>query len=332
MLNSEADKTLLLLPALLHTLRVVVQSAGADSRAEYEPLQLVCDAIDAATRAVEPAAQLADAAVPAAVAGAAVGNTSLQLAARDPHSLVSAPGGALRGACAQPAEPSGGLKPATEEQLRIVDLVMAGTHNVVVSAVAGSGKTTTTLHVAKRVRMSACVHSCCGQRCHAAGSEARACGGRSPVQAQQAGLRVLLLTYNKRLKEEVRAKTKELGLKEALEVHNYHAFGVKYYDEECKHDLGRVVADRVPPQKPFRYDIIIVDEAQDITLSLFAFLRKVLLDNGGGGAACRMIFLGDPRQTIFQARMLHARARACAHPTHLAVSANLYVMLAVHGS
>lgn len=75
----------------------------------------------------------------------------------------------------------------SEEQRRIVEKLNQG-YNVAVNSVAGSGKTTTSLHVAR------------------------------------GGQRTLLLTYNARLKDETRVKAKAAGLVN-MEVHSFHAFG-----------------------------------------------------------------------------------------------------------
>jgi hypothetical protein len=77
--------------------------------------------------------------------------------------------------------------PPSPEQLAIAASVGGG-FSVVVDAVAGSGKTTTVLHIA----------------------------------AASPGKRILLLTYNARLKTETRRRA--AGLKN-LEVHSYHSFG-----------------------------------------------------------------------------------------------------------
>jgi hypothetical protein len=49
--------------------------------------------------------------------------------------------------------------------------------------------------------------------------------------------KILMLTYNSKLKEEVRLKKDELGLKN-LEVHSYHSLYYKYYSKECSIDAG----------------------------------------------------------------------------------------------
>lgn len=126
----------------------------------------------------------------------------------------------------------------------MIDALAAGV-NVVVASVAGSGKTSTCL-------------------CFA-----RAC----PTS------RVLLLTYNARLKEESRVRVAEAGLGEAVEVHSYNSLGYRYYHDSCSRDLVSVVRENFPLQSslpPFTH--ILIDEAQDVTPTIFAFLVKFLSD------------------------------------------------------
>jgi len=87
----------------------------------------------------------------------------------------------------------------SEEQRKIIRALQ--THNVVVDAVAGSGKTTTVLGI-----------------------------GQTYIK-----MNILLLTYNSRLKQECRDKFKLLGV-ENVKVHNYHSFFVEFYDEICHTD------------------------------------------------------------------------------------------------
>ena len=74
--------------------------------------------------------------------------------------------------------------------------------NVIVDSCAGSGKTTTVLHLAKAMPQK----------------------------------NMLLLTYNSRLKEETRGSVKSLDLSN-LECHSYHACCQKYFSKEpCLND------------------------------------------------------------------------------------------------
>jgi len=83
------------------------------------------------------------------------------------------------------------LPPISEEQNVIVQNIEK--NNVVVDAVAGSGKTTAALYIAKTY----------------------------PKKS------ILLLTYNKKLRLETKEKIKKYQIQK-LEVHTFHSFCVKY--------------------------------------------------------------------------------------------------------
>ncbi len=135
-------------------------------------------------------------------------------------------------------------QPSAEQQL-ILSSVLDG-HNIKVSAVAGSGKTTTMLLICKALADSK---------------------------------RVLALTYNARLKDEMRAKIDKLGLRNA-EAHSYHAFFVRYYGAKCCTDNG--IMDTInrdeKPRTSFRFGCVIVDEVQDMTPLYFKAVKKLIKD------------------------------------------------------
>lgn len=140
------------------------------------------------------------------------------------------------------------LPTASEEQLDIIECVKNGL-NVQVEAVAGSGKTTCMLHIS---RVSGSKH-------------------------------ILILTYNARLKDETRAKIGMLGLTN-VEAHSYHAFCVKYYSPACFTDKGilDVLQRDTPPSRDFWFDLIMVDEVQDMTPTYFKLLKKIIRDSRYG--------------------------------------------------
>lgn len=137
------------------------------------------------------------------------------------------------------------LTPLSIEQSKIVESVK-NNNNVIVSSVAGSGKTTTSLHI--------CSHL--------------------------PNKKVLLLTYNSRLKIESRTKVKLLGLKN-VEVHSYNAFCVKYYTEQGFRSQGLkdAINTNMKSRYPMAFDLIILDEQQDMTPVFYNFVCKILNDN-----------------------------------------------------
>ena len=153
------------------------------------------------------------------------------------------------------------LPECSEEQLDIIHQL--NNHNVVVDSVAGSGKTTCALHIAREFSKSS----------------------------------ILLLTYNAKLKIETRNKTKELEI-DNLEVHSYHSFGVKYYDRKCFTDtqIIKILKKKTEPLKVFGYDIVILDEAQDVTPLYFELVCKIFMENKNMAKIC---VVGDRNQSIY---------------------------------
>lgn len=79
--------------------------------------------------------------------------------------------------------------------------------------------------------------------------------------------------------------------------------GVKYYSDACRNDIGlrRVTEDNTPPKTRLpQYEIIIIDEAQDIHITLFAFVVKILRDQlTKFNLAPKFLFIGDENQCVF---------------------------------
>lgn len=162
------------------------------------------------------------------------------------------------------------LPPISHEQQLAINNIKQG-YNIKVDSVAGSGKTTTILHLSDQNRDK----------------------------------NILLLTYNKKLKLETQEKRDKLELFN-LEVHSYHAFGVKYYYHKCHIDSGiiKVIENNYEPKTEFKYDIIILDEAQDITDSLYKFVRKIYNDNN---TEAQIAIIGDKYQSIYKFRKADER-------------------------
>ena len=149
--------------------------------------------------------------------------------------------------------------PLSSEQARIVAASLEA--NVIVDAVAGSGKTTTLLSIV------------------AARPEAQ----------------FLLLTYNARLRRETSERTRNLGLGN-VQVHTYHSFVTMALGETVRNDieLNRAIE---RPWRARRVDVLIVDECQDMTTLLYKVVCRVRRDCMDERA--RIVLLGDVRQCIF---------------------------------
>ena len=151
------------------------------------------------------------------------------------------------------------IEPSSEQRL-ILDSVAGA--NVCVNAVAGSGKTTTSLHIIR----------------------------------QEADKQILVLTYNARLKIETREKLEKYEMENA-ECHSYHSFGAKYYDQKCYTDirLYNIIHNDLRSVR-FSYDIIIVDEAQDVTDLYFELINMIVCSND---KAPQFVVMGDINQSIY---------------------------------
>ncbi|MEX0598393.1 MAG: UvrD-helicase domain-containing protein, partial [Candidatus Paceibacterota bacterium] len=171
------------------------------------------------------------------------------------------------------------VKPS-EEQHKIIQTIIQG-RNCVVDAVAGSGKTTTVLLLAI---------ACPNQK-------------------------ILQLTYNKDLKLDVREKARYYGIKN-LEVQNFNSLIVNYYDRNGSTDksMRTVIATNA---KPFReipkYDIIVVDETQDMKELYFELINKLKLDMKQTPKMPTYLIMGDHNQAIYEFMQADLRYLTCGH-------------------
>ena len=140
----------------------------------------------------------------------------------------------------------------SSEQQKIIDNI--ANHNIIVDAVAGSGKTSTVIGL-----------------------------------AIQSSKRILQITYNAALKFEVREKSHGL-----FTVETYHSLGFNNYgfgknDEE----LLKIFDRKIKTKKC--YDIIVIDEAQDMTQLYFRVITKFMHDINFKG---KLLIMGDTQQAI----------------------------------
>ena len=157
-------------------------------------------------------------------------------------------------------------KPSVEQQL-VVDTVKVG-KNVVVDAVAGSGKTTTVLSIAVAI----------------------------PDK------KIVQITFNSQLKCEVRTKAIKLGLNN-LKVHTYHSLATSFYDRTAHTDarIISILQGKVSPyvaRESDRVDVLIIDEAQDMTLLYYRLVNKFIRDIAGIGV--QLVILGDRFQGVYE--------------------------------
>lgn len=149
------------------------------------------------------------------------------------------------------------MEPSTEQKTIITSFLDG--KSVACNAVAGSGKTTTMLMLAKEL----------------------------PSECK-----ILLLTYNKRLRFEVQAK---IGEDSNVDPHTYHSFAVKYLDYNAHTDKG--IKDGLEKRsfKEFAYDYLFVDEIQDMTPLYYELVWKIIVNAG----IKQLFMVGDIGQCIY---------------------------------
>ena len=157
----------------------------------------------------------------------------------------------------------------TDEQKEIVESLSHS--NVIVNAVAGSGKTTTILFLAKAY----------------------------PEKE------IMLITYNAKLRLETRRRCAEMELTN-IEVHTYHSFCRKFYHNQCKTDteIRETLTKNKGALYDFLFDILVLDEVQDMTLLYYRFVNKIIKDipreKKERGDDVYFCLLGDVGQSIFE--------------------------------
>ena len=147
----------------------------------------------------------------------------------------------------------------TDEQQKLIELARAG-KNVLVDACIGSGKTTA-------------IQALCDEF-H--------------------GKRILYLTYNTLLKLDAKNKINNQG----ATVTNYHGY---VYSVLLRNDIRVGVSDllqtfnRIKPSLPAKFDLIVLDEYQDIDQEISELLLYIKSQNPGA----QIIAVGDMQQKIY---------------------------------
>lgn len=149
-------------------------------------------------------------------------------------------------------------KELEKSQNRIAE-ELGKSYNVSVDSVSGSGKTTSILKIEKTF----------------------------PNE------NILVLTYNKMLKNETQ---KRLTSNTSIEAKTYHSFACKYI-EHSKNDneLTKAVYE-CKPKKNFMYKCIVIDEAQDMNPLYNMLVNKILLYSKNYPLLC---VIGDKKQCIY---------------------------------
>jgi superfamily I DNA/RNA helicase len=156
------------------------------------------------------------------------------------------------------------MQEPSEEQQIIIDYVKEG-YNILVRAVAGSGKSTTVLSLAKQLTEK----------------------------------NILQLAYNSSLRIDIKEKVSVLQLQN-IKVHTFHSLAVKYYLPSASTDSGirYILYNKLQPRQAIpKLDILVIDENQDLTELYFHFVVKFLCDMG---SPIQLIVLGDELQCLYE--------------------------------
>lgn len=120
--------------------------------------------------------------------------------------------------------------------------------------------------------------------------------------------KVVLVAFNSMLKQSTR-QLKEINGLENMEVHTFHSACLEYYGEFDAAGVFLVNEQdrRLLDGKKLSFDILIIDEAQDVRPLLFQLACKLLRDNAN--RAAQMVVVGDTRQAVYEVR----GGGRCAH-------------------
>lgn len=150
----------------------------------------------------------------------------------------------------------------SEEQMKVITYIKEN-KSVIIDAVAGSGKTTTIIGLARALK----------------------------------NMYILQVTYNAHLKFEVKEKAFKQKI-DNLEIHTYHSLCLKYYNCYKDEQIKNVLEYDVKPKKEIpQFSVIVIDEVQDMRNLYYNFILKFLNDLGKN---IPIIVCGDRFQGIYE--------------------------------
>ena len=152
----------------------------------------------------------------------------------------------------------------SKEQLEVINKLKTK-KNVIVDAIAGSGKSTTILSIAKEF----------------------------------VNIKILQMTYNSMLRLEIKEKTKVLQL-ENIEIHTFHSLAKKYYMLSAHTDtaIRYILFNKLPPRISIpQFQMIVLDESQDMSFLYFQFMIKFSKDMKSN---FQLLILGDYKQGLYE--------------------------------
>ncbi|AHB36278.1 UvrD-helicase domain-containing protein [Spiroplasma apis] len=154
----------------------------------------------------------------------------------------------------------------SDEQQKIINYLKAN-YNLKIEAVAGSGKTTTSLFIADAFKDK----------------------------------NIIILTYNKKLADETNKKIKKHSLTN-IKCKTFHSFIGNCFGDTCKDDqaLNNIIINKIEVIKNLEhFDLLILDEVQDMSFNIFKPLVKIIKEKYFNSQLC---ILGDSRQSIYSFR------------------------------
>jgi hypothetical protein len=169
------------------------------------------------------------------------------------------------------------LDPMSNEQTVVYQHILNG-HNAIVDACAGSGKSTTILSIATHIP------------------------DRFFIQ----------LTYNSMLCNEIQTKVDLLRLQN-LKIYTFHSLAVRYYSSDAHTDtaIRRILRNKKPPRSEIpKMNVLVIDEAQDMTFLYFKLVVKFCRDYG---EPIQLLVLGDFMQGLYEFKGADTRFLTCAN-------------------
>lgn len=137
------------------------------------------------------------------------------------------------------------------------------------------------------------------------GKTATLIGGVEELAKLGTAKKVLFLEYNRALVDDVRAKIVSRGLQDAVVVTNYDSILVRHYDPgagsyDFELSMHNAIENDRRQCEPLDFDVLVVDEGQDLTDLRRRFIRKIVADRPCGAAGLQTVVIGDPCQTIYR--------------------------------
>ena len=114
---------------------------------------------------------------------------------------------------------------------------------------------------------------------------------------------IWLVGYNRKLKLDAQRAAESVGCRNVM-CTNFDSVVVNYYDPSAASNgfdlsLARLLATEREPLKTLDFDVLIIDEAQDMHRPFFELTLKMRRD---ARRATQLVLLGDPKQTIYAFR------------------------------